>query len=99
MIISVTSNTDINWAAKGSDKIADNVANILKTRIGDVPYMRGLGVSPGYIDMPVTDIKGQLISDAVSAIAEYEPRATVKEIEIVEADQSGEITIKVVIEI
>lgn len=99
MILQIKSNTEINWKAKGYDKISDNVANILKTRISEVPYMRNMGISSGYIDMPLSEIKGQLISDAIEAIAIYEPRATVKEINISDVTSEGEIVIEVVIEV
>lgn len=99
MIIEVSSNSGINWQAKGYDKIADNVANILKTRIAEVPYMRGMGISSGYIDMPISEVKGLIISDAIDAITTYEPRAKVKEIDVTEATSEGDIVIKVVIEV
>lgn len=99
MIIDVSTNTSINWQAKGYEKIADNVANILKTRISEVPYLRDMGISSEYIDMPITEIKGALISDAIEAITIYEPRAAVKEIDVEEASVEGDIIIKVVIEV
>ena len=99
MIIKVDSASSINWQAKGYDKIADNVANILKTKLSEVPYMRDMGIDSDYLDMPISDIKGQLISNAIEVISIYEPRATVKEIDIEMLTAAGDIIIKVVIEV
>jgi phage baseplate assembly protein W len=99
MIINVNSNSAINWQATGYDKIADNIANILKTRISEVPYMREMGIDPDYMDMPVSEVKGQIISDAIEAISTYESRAEVVEIDVIEATAEGDLIIKVVIEV
>ncbi|QNU67269.1 hypothetical protein EHE19_001615 [Ruminiclostridium herbifermentans] len=98
MLIKVDSASSINWQAKGYEKIADNVANILKTKMSEVPYMRDMGIDSDYMDMPITEVKGQIISNAIEVIS-YEPRVTVKEIEIEGVTAIGDILIKVVIEV
>ncbi len=99
MIINVNSNSEINWQAVGYEKIADNVANILKTRLSEVPYMRDMGINPDYMDMPISEVKGLIISDALEAISSYEPRAEVIEIDVVDTTAEGDLVIKVVIEV
>jgi len=96
MTIEISTDTGIKWNASGYEKIADNISNILKTKMNEVPYLRDMGINPSNLDMPITTSKGQIISDAIDAITTYEPRATISEIDIVEADENGDITIKVV---
>ena len=94
----ITTNSAINWTATGYERKIDCVANILKTKIGEVPFMRGMGIDPLYIDTPISISKGKIISDAVDAIQTYEPRATIDTIEVETADYNGELEIKVVVE-
>ena len=99
MIIDIDSGSAISWGATGYEKIADNVTNILKTKISEIPYMRDMGISGWLIDRPIAEIRGQIISDTINAIQTYEPRANLLSVEIVEAEPGGDIIIKVVIEV
>ena len=99
MTMEVSTSKAINWNASGYAKIVDNVANILKTKKGEVPYAREMGIDPAYIDSPLSISKGGIISDTVTAIAAYETRAAVEEIDITDVNENGDIAIKVVISI
>jgi phage baseplate assembly protein W len=99
MILVVSTDNAINWNATGYDRLADNVANILKTRKGEVPFFRDMGIDPSYIDTPLTISKGGIINDAISAILDYEPRVSVNEIDVTDCDEDGNIAIKVVVNV
>lgn len=99
MILTVNTSGQIDWAAQGVNRIADNIACLLKTRKYEVPFMRDMGISPEYIDSPTDEIKGALMSDIIEQINTYEPRANVLSVDIADIDSSGDLAIEVVIEI
>jgi len=98
MILTINSTDPINWGASGTEQIKNNVINILRTRTGEVPYLRNMGISADYIDKPISDMKAALINSVINNIQTYEPRATVQSVEIGNVDEE-QLIIEVVIEI
>lgn len=94
----VTSNQAINWNSKGDARIAQNVANLLNTYRYEVAYDRVLGRDPSLIDKPLNDVIPAIVAEIYDLIAEYEPRALVKEVTVTPTN-SGEYITEVVIEI
>ena len=97
MIIEVTSRDVINWNARTVvEKKVNEIANILKTKIGEIPFMRAVGISDEYIDNPITIINPVLINDVTDAISEYVDGVTVNDVDIVSGETVGDFYIKAV---
>lgn len=99
MIIEVSSTDFIDWKAKGAQRIAQNVQNLLNTVKFETAYSRNKGRSGDEIDMNFEEMKNLVIAETYEIVEEYEPRAEVLDVEVISADAKGEIAIKVVLEI
>ena len=99
MIFQISSTDAIDWNTDPIGQIKNNIVNILNTRRFEIPFMRDMGILQDYIDKPITETQGQIISDVIDNIQAYEPRVNIKEVVFLEADENGEINISVVIEI
>lgn len=60
--------------------IMQNIAIILSTRRGTVPLYREFGLPMNFIDKPIPVAKALAIAEITEAIAEFEPRARLKDI-------------------
>ena len=60
-----------------SDRAAKNVANLINLRQGDLPFDRGLGVNPDYIDKPMAELSSDIVTELEDMIKEREPRVQV----------------------
>ena len=100
MIITVYSNDNtIDWGATGEERIAQNVRNILRTRIFEVPFMRDMGINPDFIDSSVSTMKTELAAHVTEVINTYEERATVVDVRIESCDENGDYIIAVDLEV
>ena len=80
--------------------VIQNVALILLTRQQSVPLYRGFGLSMNFIDKPEPTAKPLIVSEIHEAIAEYEPRAVVRNITFeADADNPGRLLPTVEVEI
>lgn len=96
MTLKFSTGDAIDWTATGINQIKNNVLNLLRTRLGEVPYMPTLGVSFDYVDTPLTGAKAQLVAEIRQQLAQWEPSASLDNLEIVQA-QNGNYDIEVVI--
>ena len=64
--------------------VLQNIAILLSTRQFSVPIYREFGLQMEFLDKPIVIAKPLLIADVIDAIAEYEPRATVLNIDFKE---------------
>ena len=99
MIYEVTTDQAVNWSAKGAERIAQNVLNLIKTKRYDVAYNRTMGIDPEVFDGPVSAVEAALTNEIVEQVSLYEPRATVEEVKLIEVSDDGQIIIKVVLDI
>lgn len=100
MVVVITSADTINWNAEtATDKKINEIANILKTRQGEIPYMRRVGISDEYIDNPITAIKPALINNITAAINENVENVILHNIDFSGGNSAGDFIIKVVCEI
>lgn len=99
MIFTVTTTDEINWNAKGPERVAQNVLNLIKTFQYEVAYNRTMGLSPKIYDAPANSIEILLVNEITEQIDLHEPRATVSEVSFLGFTDEGEINVKVVIEI
>lgn len=89
----------IDWCATGTDRIIQNVRNILRTRKYEVPFMRDLGISADIIDNSFLTLKNDVIEDVKKVIAKYEDRATVVDVSLASSDENGDCVIEVILEV
>ena len=100
MIYTVRSTDDaIEWGLKGDDRIIQNVLNLIRTRIYEVPFMRHMGIDPDIIDNAMVYINQAITSDIIDLIEEYENRVTVLDLKINTIDNDGNVEIVVKLEV
>lgn len=80
--------------------VLQNIALILATPKGSVPFYRDFGISNEFLDKPVPVAKVMMISEVREAIETWEPRATVTNISFEEdASNPGKLIPIVEVEI
>lgn len=89
----------LNWSAKGVNRVVQNVWNLINTWQYEVAYNRTMGLEPGILDLPMDKSINKYISEVYRVIADYEPRAQVKEVKFTGIDDEGNMQFKVVVEI
>ena len=100
MIVEITSEDIINWNAKTYiEKKKSEIANLIKLRVGDLPFMRGVGLSDEYIDKPITDISAVLTNDIKAVINDNMEDTTVLSVDFSTGETSNDFIIKVVCDI
>ena len=98
-VIDTSRRTNLNWNASGSERIIQNVSNIINTWKYEVAFNREMGVLADIIDNPKDSAAALYISEIYRVVSEFEPRAEVKEIEFIDIDENGNMQFKVVINI
>lgn len=74
---------ELNWNAKGIERIIQNVGNLLNTYIYEVAYNRQMGRDSGNFDRPLPVLIAAAIEETFDLIQDYEPRATVVDVEYI----------------
>lgn len=98
----VTINTQsykLAWNAKGIDRIAQNIFNLITTFKYEVAYDRILGLDGSFIDKPLPIAIAQATAQIYDVVAEREPRAKVKNVSFTTIDDSGNLQFEVVVDI
>lgn len=90
----VTNEHQINLRATGIERVLQNVANILRTIEGELPLGRSIGLK-SFIDKPLGSIRGDLIKEIIKKVERFEPRASVKKVELSEEIDKIKITLGV----
>ncbi len=99
-LITISSEDVINWNAESyTEKKINEISSLLKTRLGEIPFLRDKGVSDEFIDKPITLIKPALINDITAVINENVEDVTLKSVEILSGETVGDYYVKVVCEI
>lgn len=100
MIVEITSEDIINWNAKTDiEKKKSQISNLIKLRVGDLPFMRGVGLSDEYIDKPITDVRAVLTNDIKAVINDNMEDATVLSVDFSTGETNNDFIIKVVCDI
>jgi len=100
MLIEInTGNIGIDWGAKGTDRIKQNIINLLNTNKYEVAYDRVRGMSGKYIDKPLDQAVSLVTAEIYEVINRYEPRASLKSVNYAGIDGNGNIQFKVVVDI
>ena len=92
---------DIEIAVDGElaerDEVIRCIQNLALTPAGTVPLDRDFGLDIGFMGMPIETAKNLLAIELITKIDKYEPRASVKEVDMT-GSVDGQIKIRVVIE-
>lgn len=100
MLVTInTKNIPLDWTAKGINRIAQNVFNLISTIKYEVAYDRTLGLDGSFIDAPLPVAIAQLTAQIYDIVAEREPRATVKSVDFKSIDDTGNLQFEVVVDI
>lgn len=91
--------TQLDWRAKGVDRILQNIRNLISTWRYEIAYNRTQGIDPSLLDKPPNIAAALYISEIYRVVSEYEPRATVQEVTYLGVDKEGHMQFKVVVEI
>ena len=94
-----SNDTTIVWGLKGSDRIAQNVLNIIRTKATEVPFLRELGINYDYIDSGIEYIRTYISNDIIELINKYEDRAEVISAEVIDFEDNGNAIIQVEVEV
>lgn len=89
----------LDWTAKGKERIIQNIHNILNTYKYEVAYNRDFGISPDVIDTDIETMKGVIMDDLYENITKYEPRATLKSVDVQDVTVDGTVVAVVKIEL
>ncbi len=79
------------------DEIIRCIQNLALTPAGTVPLDRDFGLDNSFMGMPIETAKNILAIELINKIDRYEPRASVKEVDMT-GSVDGQIRIRVVIE-
>lgn len=101
MIITIDTSTPnkLDWGSKGAQRIAQNVFNLIRTWKYEVAYNRVMGMDPSLLDKPLKASVAEYTSQVYQVVSRYEPRATVKEVKFLGANDEGVMDFRVVIEV
>ncbi|TGE36894.1 hypothetical protein E4K67_17495 [Desulfosporosinus fructosivorans] len=94
-----TSQGNLDWTAKGSQRKAQNVLNLLNTWRYDVAYNRIMGLNPAMIDKPYPTIVALFTADVYRLVQDYQPDVTVTSVTVKGINEQGKIDAEVVIEV
>lgn len=90
-------NNQINWALKGTDRVAQNVRNLINTYRYEIPYHRTMGLPGALIDKPSNELMSEAQIEVEQMLAIYEPRANVKDVKCFLTEE-GNVELEVTLE-
>lgn len=89
----------INWGSKGTDRVLQNIINLINTFTYEIAYARTVGIPRDYIDLPAPQSAAVAANSIRELIALREPRAKIESVELIGVAKSGNIQMKVVVNI
>lgn len=98
-IVDTSKPMQLNWGSKGVERILQNIQTLLHTWRYEVAYNRTMGIEPGLLDKPLDIAIAQYTAQVFQLVTDFEPRAVVKEVQYMGADQEGNMQFRVVITI
>lgn len=93
MTLAFSTADSIDWMATGIEQIKNNVINIVRTRLGEVPYMINLGINPDYTDRPAVNERAAIVADIRAQLRTWESEAQLTNLIII-PDGSGDYKIE-----
>lgn len=98
MRFEIANSSKINWASKGTNRVLQNIANLLNLARYEVPYDRTRGLDLSTLDLPANEASEIIKADITELITEYEPRAKIVDADV-SFDGMGDVVLKVVVDI
>lgn len=95
---------EINWNAQYEERLAQDVANLIRCYMSEVPYYRNMGVDGSLLHKPLPEakeeLKGQIEEmleeyaedvtvDAVRVLLDHETKETVIEVDLSDGEEEG----------
>lgn len=74
------------------DEVGQNIRTLVATPMGSVPFARSLGLDNSIMDDPLPILRARLAGLITSLVAEYEPRATITQVDFTQDDEAGTLT-------
>lgn len=96
MTLKFSTADSIDWNATGIEQLKNNVLNILRTRLGEVPYMPTLGIDFDHVDTPLLPHRAVLVAEVRQQLNRWEPSAMLDDLSI-RPDDTGNYNVEVVI--
>lgn len=93
MTLEFSTADSIDWMATGIEQIKNNVINIMRTRLGEVPYILNLGINPDYIDRPAVNDRAAMVADMRAQLRTWESEAQLTNL-IITSDGNGDYKIE-----
>ena len=90
---------NLDWTAKGAQRKAQNVLNLLNTWRYEVAYNRIMGLNPEMVDKPAPIAAALYTADVYRLVQDYAPGVTVKSVNFKGINEDGQIDAEVVIEV
>lgn len=98
-VIELGKQDPVNWNAAGTDRIVQNVMNLCRLFLYEVPYARLMGLDKGMLHKPATVIESELAGKIAELLDRYEPRAKLKKLEYHGINETGDLAFRMVIEV
>ena len=100
MIYTVSSNDEsINWNATDSERIAQNVLNLIRTRKREIPFLPNVGLQVENIDSLLYHIKQDIQNEVMELVENYESRSEVLSVKVGTVAEDGDLEIVVELEV
>ena len=96
MTLKFSTGESIDWNATGLEQLKNNIFNILRTRLGEVPYMPTLGIDFDHVDTPLLQARAVLVAEVRQQLNRWEPSAMLDDLSI-RPDDTGNYNVEVVI--
>lgn len=96
MTLKFSTADSIDWNATGIEQLKNKVLNILRTRLGEVPYMPTLGIDFDHVDTPLLQHRAVLVAEVRQQLNRWEPSAMLDDLSI-RPDDTGNYNVEVVI--
>lgn len=89
---------NVTGGTEENDEIMRCLQNLILTPAGTAPLDRDFGIDTSFLDMSADAAQSLFAVEIIEKTERYEPRASVKEVELY-PDAEGKITARVVVEI
>jgi hypothetical protein len=97
--IDTSRGTNLDWTAKGVQRIVQNFMNLISTWRYEVAYNRIMGIDPALVDKPAPMAAALYAADVYRLAQDYAPYITVKSVNFNGITSEGDIDAEVVIEV
>lgn len=94
-----TEDRNIEWGLKGKDRIVQNMLNIIRTKMFEVPFMREMGIDTDITDNTVAYVQNSITNKVIELAEKYEPRVTILNAILKGQDDNGNLIIEVEMEV